>query len=42
MNKLIEKVQVGHVEKVDGQMVKEIAIVLRFAGKFQHHSKDEK
>lgn len=32
LNKLIEKIQVGHVEKVDGQMVQEITIVWRFAG----------
>ncbi|MGI6745879.1 MAG: DUF4368 domain-containing protein [Acutalibacteraceae bacterium] len=32
LNKLIEKIQVGHVEKVDGQMVQEITIVWRIAG----------
>ena len=32
LNKLIEKIQVGHVEKIDGQMVQEITIVWRFAG----------
>ena len=32
LNKLIEKIQVGQVEKVDGQMVQEITIVWRFAG----------
>ncbi len=32
LNKLIEIIQVGHVEKVDGQMVQEITIVWRFAG----------
>ena len=30
--KLIEKIQVKHAEKVDGQMMQEIAIVWRFAG----------
>ncbi|WP_423783608.1 DUF4368 domain-containing protein [Gemmiger formicilis] len=32
MNKLIEKIQVGQVEKADGQIVQEITIVWRFAG----------
>ena len=32
LNKLIEKIQVGHVEKIDGQLVQEITIVWRFAG----------
>lgn len=32
LNKLIEKIQVGQVEKVDGQMVQEITIMWRFAG----------
>lgn len=32
LNKLIEKIQVGHVETVNGQMVQEVTIVWRFAG----------
>ncbi len=32
LNKLIEKIQVGHMEKVDGRAVQEITIVWRFAG----------
>jgi site-specific DNA recombinase len=32
LNKLIEKIQVGQVKKVDGQMAQEIIIVWRFAG----------
>jgi len=32
LNKLIEKIQVGHVEKVDGQLLQKITIVWRFAG----------
>jgi len=31
LNKLIEKIQVGHAEKVNGQMVREITTVWRFA-----------
>lgn len=32
LNKLIEKVQVGHAEMVNGQTVQEITIVWKFAG----------
>lgn len=32
LNKLIEIIQVGCMEKVDGQMVQEITAVWRFAG----------
>lgn len=32
LNKLIEKIQVSHVGKVDSQTVQEITIVWRFAG----------
>lgn len=33
LNKLIEKIQVGHAETVNGQTVQEIMIVWRFTGK---------
>jgi len=33
LNKLIEKIQVGHAEKVNGQMVQEIVIAWRLAGR---------
>ena len=33
LNKLIENIQVGQVETINGQMVQEITIVWRFAGK---------
>ena len=32
LNKLIEKIQVGHAETIDGQAVQEITIVWRFTG----------
>lgn len=32
LNKLIENIQVGHAETVNGQTVQEVAIVWRFAG----------
>jgi len=34
LNKLIEKIQVGQVEKIDDQMVQEVTIVWMFAGVF--------
>jgi site-specific DNA recombinase len=34
LNKLIEKIQVGHAETVNGETVHEITIVWRFAGNF--------